>query len=83
MILENVSKKTEELYNEVIRALKVIETAKQVVHVSMNSTRNYFMRLNLHISLAALTVGLGAGIGSVFGMNLVRFVIIDRCTGFL
>jgi len=71
VLLENISKKTEELYNEVKEILLNIQTSKKAIEMIMSNTRNYLMAMNLQISLLSLTLSSAAVIGSIFGMNLL------------
>lgn len=72
MLVENYSKRTEEMLNEVKQMQQEITATHQVVDMTMNSNRNYLMRLNLHISLAAMSLAAGSVIAGVFGMNLTH-----------
>jgi len=71
MVLENYSKKAEELINEVQEILSNISNTKKAIEMTMSSTRNQLMRMNLHISLMSLTLSSAAVTSSIFGMNLL------------
>jgi len=71
MLLENFSKKTEELHNEIQEILSNIQTTKKAIEMTMSNTRNNLMRLNLHISLVSLTLSSAAVTSGIFGMNLL------------
>jgi len=70
MLLENISKKTEELFNEVKEILSNIRTTRTAMEMILSNTKSYLMTMNLHISLISLTLSSAAVIGSIFGMNL-------------
>jgi Mg2+ and Co2+ transporter CorA len=70
MLLENISKKAEELFNEVKEILSNIRTTRTAMEMIMSNTKSYLMTMNLHISLLSLTLSSAAVIGSIFGMNL-------------
>jgi len=71
LLLESYSKKFEEINNELTALQANIASTRTVIDMSLNSTRNYLMRLNLHIALSSMVFAAGALISGIFGMNLV------------
>jgi len=78
MLLENISKKTEELYNEVQEILLNIQTSKKAIEMIMSNTKNHLMTMTLQVSLISLTFSSAAVIGSVFGMNLWSLFVYKK-----
>lgn len=56
---------------EIRYLLKRIQSKQAFVSLTMNAYRNRMVKMNMHIGIAALSLGFGTTIAGFFGMNLV------------
>ena len=60
----------EDIAENVNMIIETIEETDQFVNSHQDNVRNELMKMNLSISILALTLGFGAFIGGIFGMNV-------------
>ena len=67
----------EDIAENVNMIIETIEETDQFVNSHQDNVRNELMKMNLSISILALTLGFGAFIGGIFGMNVTNSLETD------
>ena len=55
-----------------------IENSLEVINIHLNSQRNKIINLSLLMDMLAVTCGIGAVIGGIFGMNMKNHIEDDQ-----
>jgi len=70
LVLENFYSRFDDFFRTSLTMRKQISATLELLEITLDRQRNNLIRLDLHFSIATITVGIGAWMGSLFGMNL-------------
>jgi len=71
LMLESYHSRFESYFKASYIMRKQIAATLELLEISLDKQRNNLIRLNLQLSIATISLGVGAWVGSTFGMNLV------------
>eukprot|EP00392_Amoebophrya_sp_AT5.2_P012825 g12932.t1 len=75
IMLEENARQLNGVLSEILYMQKRLDTKQEIVTVSMNSSRNNILRLNLHLSIAGLACAIPTTVAGFFGMNVDPTVV--------
>ena len=74
LLLSSVSADLEEIETEIKIFIDMIEDTDQFISTHLDAVRNKIIKMNLFIEIGALTMGVGAVVSGIFGMNLTNYL---------
>jgi magnesium transporter len=77
LLLESYLKQTEEIANKASTLISHMKSTEEIVQIMLDTNRNSLLLFELKLTVATMSVGTGALIASLFGMNLKNFMEDD------
>lgn len=71
LLLEEYARQLSLIQSEINYMLQRLQSKQEFVQLAMSGYRNRLIRMNLYLSVAGLSLGLGTAVAGFFGMNLV------------
>ncbi|KAM3583004.1 magnesium ion transporter [Umbelopsis sp. WA50703] len=77
LLMESYLKQTEEIANKAAILISHMKSTEEIVQIMLDTNRNSLLLFELKLTVATMSVGSGALIASLFGMNLKNFMEDD------
>ncbi|KAH8551049.1 hypothetical protein BGW37DRAFT_494606 [Umbelopsis sp. PMI_123] len=77
LLLESYLKQTEEIENKAATLISHMKSTEEIVQIMLDTNRNSLLLFELKLTVATMSVGTGALIASMFGMNLKNYMEND------
>ena len=72
LLLSSVSADLDEIETEIKMFIDMIEDTDQFISAHLDAVRNEIIKMSLFIEIGGLTMGMGAVVSGIFGMNLTN-----------
>jgi magnesium transporter len=77
LLLEAYLKQTEEVENKAATLISHMKSTEEIVQIMLDTNRNSLLLFELKLTVATMSVGTGALIASMLGMNLRNYMEND------
>jgi magnesium transporter len=77
LLMESYLKQTEEIANKAAILISHMKSTEEIVQIMLDTNLNSLLLFELKLTVATMSVGSGALIASLFGMNLKNFMEDD------
>ncbi|GMH83429.1 hypothetical protein TrST_g434 [Triparma strigata] len=72
LLLEDYNRQLDQILQEITYLQRRVQTKQELVAISLDSYRNRMIRMNVHIGIATMCLGICTTVAGYFGMNLTH-----------